>query len=107
MLLPSLNFSSSTPMLRSRRQHRLPQPLLSLDKLESTSCLILALPVPPWLQRFLPCFNITGFTARYVDKAHHFAVIYDKHVQAWVFNDNTMTKGLPERGWVPLLMFYE
>jgi hypothetical protein len=52
-------------------------------------------------------YSLTGFTARYVDKAHHFAVIYDKHDQAWVFDDDTITKGLPEGGWVPLLMFYE
>ena len=52
-------------------------------------------------------YSLIGFTARYVDKAHHFAVIFDKQDLPWVIDDDTTTKGLPEGGWVPMLMCYE
>lgn len=52
-------------------------------------------------------YSLIGFTARYTDRAHHFAVIYDKKGQAWVFDDDKITKNLPEDGWVPGLMYYE
>lgn len=52
-------------------------------------------------------YELIGFTARYVHKAHHFAVIYDQKQQPWTFDDDTITKGLPADSWVPMLVGYE
>lgn len=58
-------------------------------------------------------YELIGFTARYVDAAHHVAVIYDNKGNPWTFDDynkqTNISRGLPKRlgNWVPVLMFYE
>ena len=51
-------------------------------------------------------YELAGFTARFLDKAHHVSVIYDTRGQPWTYDDAIVKKGLPEGQWVPGLIFY-
>lgn len=52
-------------------------------------------------------YELVGFTARLVHKAHHVAIIYDNKGDAWTYDDARVYKGLPQESWVPGLLFYD
>ena len=52
-------------------------------------------------------YQITGFTAREINSAHHVAVIYDVKGIPYTYDGAKITKGLPDKPYVPSLFFYE
>lgn len=51
-------------------------------------------------------YDLVGFIAFFIERAHHVAVLYDAKGQPWTFDDQTIKKGLPDSKWIPVLMFY-
>ena len=52
-------------------------------------------------------YQLTGFTARLIDKSHHVAVLYDNKGHPWTYDDGIITRGTPTTKWVPGVIMYE